>query len=147
MTDYLAQLEQVAEEFVSVFGVTQPPVAVDEILNKPLDGMWDKVDLSQLTLSFSVRGDRYAPRVSFAKLVVRQLVPTPWGVERGLPDLVGQDSKRILALALMLLVPRSLLNQIPRARWNPVEVANDFWIPEDDAETRLDLLRQSSSAG
>lgn len=144
MTDYLAKLEHIAEEFIDAFGVTQPPVAVDEILNKPMEGMWDKVDLSQLTLSFSVRGDRYAPRVSFAKLIVRQLASSPWGVERGLPDLIGQDSKRVLALALMLLVPRSLLNQIPRTRWNPVEVANDFLIPEDDAETRLDLLRQSS---
>ncbi|MCU0476828.1 MAG: hypothetical protein MUC99_12095 [Anaerolineae bacterium] len=139
-TETLSRLEQIADEFTAAFGFTAPPIQIDETLNRPHPGMWEKVDLSQLTLSFSVRGDRYAPRVSFSKLVVRQLIPTPWGVERGLPELIGQDANLLLAFARMLLVPRALLNGLPKSRWNPVEVAGDFHVPEDDAEARLELL-------
>jgi len=140
MTDY-ALLEQAIDDFITEYAITAPPIAVDEILNKPLPGMWDKVDLSQLTLSFSVRGDRYAPRVSIAKLLVRQLINSPWGVQRNLPELIGQDAAVILAFTRMLLVPRVLLQKMPQASWHPVEIASDFFVPEDDAEGRLALLK------
>lgn len=140
MTDY-AQLEHAADQFITDYGITAPPIPVDDLLNKPLPGMWEKVDLSQLTLSFSVRGDRYAPRVSIAKLLVRQLINSPWGVQYQLPTLIGQDNDKILTFTRMLLMPRVLLNTLPQARLHPVEVASDFLVPEDDAEARLALLR------
>ncbi len=140
MTDY-ALLEQAADAFIADFAITAPPIPVDELLNRPLPGMWEKVDLSQLTLSFSVRGDRYAPRVSIAKLLVRQLIASPWGARYQLPELIGQDSALMLAFTRMILVPRVLLQKMPHARWHPVEIASDFFVPEDDAEGRLALLK------
>jgi len=140
MTDYV-QLEQVADAFIADYGITDAPIPVDDLLNRPLPGMWEKVDLSQLTLSFSVRGDRNAPRVSIAKLLVRQLINSPWGVQHDLPNLIGQDTAVMLAFTRMLLIPRVLLEKMPHNRWHPVEIASDFLVPEDDAESRLTLLR------
>lgn len=140
MTDY-AQLEQAADDFITDYGIMTGPIPVDDLLNKPLPGMWEKVDLSQLTLSFSVRGDRYAPRVSIAKLLVRQLIGSNWGVQHQLPELINSDNERLLMFTRMILMPRVLLNKIPHGRWHPVEIASDFLVPEDDAEARLALLR------
>lgn len=140
MNDF-TQLEQAADDFIMDYGITNGPIPVDDLLNKPLPGMWEKVDLSQLTLSFSVRGDRYAPRVSIAKLLVRQLINSPWGAQHNLPELIGQDNDQILKFTRMLLMPRVLLDKIPHARWHPVEIASDFLVPEDDAEARLALLK------
>lgn len=140
----LNALEQAADAFIAAFKITEPPVPVDELLNRPQPGMWERVDLSQLTMSFAIRGDRFAPRVSFAKLVVRQLVQTEWGAQHKLPELIGTNAEAVLAFARMILIPRAILDTIPKARWSPIEVASDFHVPEDDAEARLEMIRSQA---
>ena len=101
--------------------------------------MWPKIDLSQLTLSFTSRGDRFAPRISVARLVVRQLVYTEWGKQHRLPELVGDDSSKIIDFGRMILMPRSLIDGMPAKEQTPIGVAMSFMVPEDDAEARLKL--------
>ena len=105
----------------------------------PKPGMWPKIDLGQLTLSFTSRGDRFAPRISIARLVVRQVVHTEWGIQHKLPDLVGYEPDRIADYARMVLMPWSLIEKLPERDRNPIGIAMAFMVPEDDAELRLNL--------
>ena len=105
----------------------------------PRPGMWPKIDLNQLTLSFTARGDRFAPRISIARLVVRQLVHTEWGKAHDLPDLVGDDPTRIAEFGRMVLMPLCLIEKLPVKEQTPINIAMTFMVPEDDAEARLNL--------
>ncbi|MFZ2879789.1 MAG: hypothetical protein WA009_09665, partial [Phototrophicaceae bacterium] len=98
------ELEAAADALIVEFGVTSPPVPIDTIMMTPKPGMWPKIDLGQLTLSFTSRGDRFAPRISIARLVVRQVVHTEWGIQHKLPDLVGYEPDRIADYARMVLM-------------------------------------------
>lgn len=138
MTNYAA-LESVANVLVAAFDVTTPPVPIDTMMMTPRPGMWPKIDLSQLTLSFTARGDRFAPRISIARLVVRQLVHTEWGKAHDLPDLIGDDPARIADFGRMVLMPLSLVEKLAVKEQNPISVAMTFMVPEDDAEARLNL--------
>lgn len=138
MTDYAA-LESAADALIAAFDVTSPPVPIDTMMITPRPGMWPKIDLSQLTLSFTSRGDRFAPRISIARLVVRQLVYTDWGKVHRLPELVGDDPTRIAEFGRMVLMPLSLIEKLPAKEQTPIGVAMTFMVPEDDAEARLNL--------
>ncbi len=138
MTEFAA-LEDAADALIAAFEVTTPPVPIDTIMVTPRPGMWPKIDLSQLTLSFTARGDRFAPRISVARLVVRQLVYTDWGKQHRLPELVGDDPSRIIDFGRMILMPRSLIDAMPAKEQTPIGVAMSFMVPEDDAEARLKL--------
>lgn len=138
MTDYAA-LESIADELIAAFDVATPPVPIDTMMMTPRPGMWPKIDLSQLTLSFTSRGDRFAPRISIARLVVRQLVYTEWGKAHRLPELVGDDPTAIAEFGRIILMPQSLIDKMPPREQNPIGVAMSFMVPEDDAELRLNL--------
>lgn len=138
MTDYPA-LESAADALVTAFDVKTPPVPIDTMMMTPRPGMWPKIDLSQLTLSFTARGDRFAPRISIARLVVRQLVYTDWGKEHKLPELIGDNPVTIADFGRMVLMPLSLVDQLPPKEQTAIGVAMTFMVPEDDAEARLNL--------
>jgi hypothetical protein len=138
MTEYAA-LEDAADALIAAFDVITPPVPIDTMMVTPRPGMWPKIDLSQLTLSFTSRGDRFAPRISVARLVVRQLVYTDWGKQNRLPELVGDDPSKIIDFGRMILMPRSLIDKMPAKEQTPIGVAMSFMVPEDDAEARLKL--------
>lgn len=133
------ELEAAADALIVEFGVTSPPVPIDTIMMTPKPGMWPKIDLGQLTLSFTSRGDRFAPQISIARLVVRQVVHTEWGIQHKLPDLVGYEPDRIADYARMVLMPWSLIEKLPERDRNPIGIAMAFMVPEDDAELRLNL--------
>lgn len=141
MIDYPA-LESAADELVAAFEVATPPVPIDTMMMTPRPGMWPKIDLSQLTLSFTARGDRFAPRISIARLVVRQLVNTDWGKGHNLPELIGDDPAHIAEFGRMILMPLSLIEQLPAKDQTPIGVAMTFMVPEDDAEARLNIRPQ-----
>jgi hypothetical protein len=138
MIDYPA-LESAADALVAAFDVKTPPVPIDTMMMTPRPGMWPKIDLSQLTLSFTARGDRFAPRISIARMVVRQLVYTDWGKAQKLPELVGDDPSAIAEFGRMVLMPMSLIEKMPVKEQTAIGVAMSFMVPEDDAEARLNI--------
>lgn len=139
MTEYEA-LEDAADALIAAFDITTPPVPIDTMMMTPRAGMWPKIDLSQLTLSFTARGDRFAPRISIARLIVRHLIQTEWGQAHNLHQLIGDDPSRIIDFGRMVLMPRALLNQMTDKDQTPINVSMAFMVPEDDAEARLNLL-------
>ncbi|NOG48894.1 MAG: hypothetical protein HND48_05130 [Chloroflexi bacterium] len=133
------ELEAAADALIVEFGVTSPPVPIDTIMMTPKPGMWPKIDLGRSTLSFTSRGDRFAPRISIARLVVRQVVHTEWGIQHKLPRprrLRTRPYRRLRAYGVDAVV---VDRKLPERDRNPIGIAMAFMVPEDDAELRLNL--------
>ncbi|HRL13001.1 MAG TPA: hypothetical protein PKX07_14050 [Aggregatilineales bacterium] len=134
------KLEAIVAELMAVYDVKLPPVPVEIMLARPREGMWDEMDINQLTGGFLRLTDPFSPRMSMARMLARHLVFSPWGTARGLPDLVGRDEAHLRLLARMLIMPRALLTALPPAKRTPALISTDFEVPAEDALQRLDEL-------
>jgi hypothetical protein len=133
-------METVAQEIVDTFEVFAPPVPIEIMLQHPRNQMWDEVDPTQLSGSFLSIKDRYSPRMSLTRLLVRHIATSVWGQKRNLHSLLA-DSNEILTFARMVIMPRDMINGLTLSQRNPDYVSSYFEVPRDDAEMRLsDLL-------
>jgi hypothetical protein len=137
------RLEGYAEEFVSLFGVKEPPVPIDDMLQYPPDDMWEKVDVTRLSGTFLAITDPYSPRMSLARMLVRHLASSEWGERRNLPALLHENPDNLRAMARMLLMPRKLVLDASDGELNPTTMSMIFQVPEEDARLRLEELDQA----
>lgn len=134
--DNQRQLEEVSIEICETFDVYAPPVPIELMLQKPPEGMWAEVDVSQLSGSFLNIKERYSPRMSLSRLLVRHIAASDWGKDRNLDRLLG-DSDGIGAFARMLLMPEDMVNGLTSGARNPKTMSMHFEVPEEDARLRL----------
>lgn len=130
------QLEAIAREICEQFEVYAPPVPIEIMLQKPVAGMWEEVDVSQLSGSFLSIKDRYSPRMSLARLLVRHIATSDWGQERGLDKILG-DAEELNLFARMLIMPEDMVAGLSSSSRNPKTMGLHFEVPEDDARHRL----------
>lgn len=132
-------LEKSAQEIIEMFEVFAPPVPVESMLQNPPQGAWSKVDPTQLSGGFLNIKEKFSPRMSLARLLVRHVAGSEWGRERGLFQIL-QKPDMIQCFARMVIMPREMiLSMIPRDR-NPLTIATQFEVPESDADLRLNDL-------
>lgn len=132
-------VEPAVDEILIAFDVDRPPVPVELMLQRPRDGMWPEIDLSEMSVTFLSLHDRYAPRMSAVRLLARNISRSEWGQSRGL-GAVGQDSHALNVLARALLVPKSLLDGFDKEVHEKTAISFRFELPEDDAQARLEDL-------
>ena len=130
------RLEEIAREICERFEVYAPPVPIEIMLQRPVAGMWEEVDVSQLSGSFLSIKDRYSPRMSLARLLVRHIATSDWGQERGLDSLLG-DGESLNLFARMLIMPEDMVTGLSSSARNPKTMSIHFEVPEDDARQRL----------
>ena len=130
------RLEEIAAELCDKFEVYAPPVPIELMLQKPLPGMWEEVDVTQLSGSFMSLKERFSPRMSVARLLVRHIVSSEWGRQHNLPGMVN-DEQQTRAFARMLLMPREMVRGLTDSMRNPKTMSTHFEVPESDAEERL----------
>lgn len=130
------QLEAIANELIALYGVQGSPVPIERMLQRPLNGMWEELDVSQLSGSFINISNRYSPRMSLARLLARHIVGSPWGKERGLGE-IARDEELMRAFARMLTMPSSLIAVLSASARTPEWMSTHFEVPPDDAEARL----------
>lgn len=140
----LDKLEAIAAELIAEFDVNYAPVPIETILQNPKDGMWEKVDITQLSGSFLSLKDPYSPRMSIARLLARHLASCPWGRERGLFELLREDDN-LKHFARMLIMPKPLVEQVNTAARTPTTMSLQFEVPEDDIRIRLDEIFDSGN--
>lgn len=134
------QLEQLADELVAAYDNLAPPVRIESMLQQPLPGMWEELDIARWSSSFINIADLYSPRMSLARLLARNIAASDWGRERGL-DEISADEEQIRAFARMLAMPSSLMQTLsPEAR-NAAYVSRHYEVPVDEAALRLSELR------
>jgi hypothetical protein len=140
--DELKQLDAIASELIKIYGIEKPPIPIEAILQNPKEGMWEEVNVSQLTGSFLSLKDRFSPRMSLARLLARHLLMSEWGEERHIVDLINRDDERMRAFARMLVMPQELIQALSAGMRNPVAISLQFEVPEEEAEARLSELKK-----
>ena len=135
--DKLHILEKIASELIQTYGITEPPVPVESMLKNPKGNMWKEVDVNQLSGSFLVIKDRFSPRMSMARLLVRHVAISDWGRERELQSMFIADEKLIRAFARMLVMPMDMMTSLSNSARSASMISARFEVPEDDARQRL----------
>jgi hypothetical protein len=129
-------LEAIAQEICDIFEVFAPPVPVEMMLQKPRDNMWAELDPSQLSGGFLNIKERYAPRMSLSRLLVRHIATSEWGKARHLHTLLG-NTETLNQFARMLLMPQDMVVGLTSSARNPKTISVHFEVPEDEARQRL----------
>ncbi|MDQ7025981.1 MAG: hypothetical protein Q9P44_10530 [Anaerolineae bacterium] len=130
------ELETIATEICDTYDIFAPPVPVEIMLQKPRDNMWEELDPSQLSGSFMSIRDRYSPRMSLARMLVRHIAASDWGQERNLHTILG-DTQLLNMFARMLLMPKDMVLGLTSSARNPKTMSIHFEVPQDDARERL----------
>lgn len=134
-----SQLEKIANHLIEVYDIQGPPVPIESMLQRPLDEMWEELDIGKLSSSFINISDFYAPRMSLARLLARHIASSNWGKERGL-DAASRDEEQMRAFARMLMMPSSLVTPLSASARTPEWLSIHFEVPADDALLRLQEL-------
>jgi hypothetical protein len=129
-------LEEIAQEICDEFEAFAPPIPVELMLQQPPENMWDEIDVAQLSGSFLSIKERYSPRMSLARLLVRHIAASEWGISRGLDKILG-DSELLNAFARMLLMPKEMILGLTTTMKTPQAISLRFEVPESDAKDRL----------
>jgi len=129
-------LEQIANEICETFEIYAPPVPVELMLQKPRNKMWEELDPTQLSGNFLSIKDRYSPRMSLARLLVRHIAASDWGKGRELNTLLG-DTEALNTFARMLMMPEDMVVGLTTSNRNPKTMSIHFEVPEDEARQRL----------
>jgi hypothetical protein len=137
-SDTLAQIEAAVNDLLTAFDVITPPVPVEIMLQRPKAGMWKEVNLSELSAAFINVRQRFSPRMSIARLLVRHILRSDWAASRNLAPLLNDD-EAIRAFARAILMPRALLAGKTASR-DPAVLSTRFELPEDDVILRLNDL-------
>ena len=139
MNERFSSLEALAAEVIATFEIKTPPVPIEHMLQHPRTGMWEEVDIRQLSSGFLSLEDRYSPRMSLARLLARQIAFSSWGKKRGiLPLLDAPDA--VAAFARMLIMPASMVEALSDNARTATNMRQHFEVPEKDARSRLDDL-------
>jgi hypothetical protein len=134
-TDELNErIELCVDELLAVYDIDRPPVPVELMLQRPRDGMWKEIDLSEMSASFLNLFDRHAPRMSAVRFLARTVARSEWGKERGL-DVLLTNPDTLRRLARAIIIPRAFLENSEVA--DKTAISLRFEVPEEDAETRL----------
>lgn len=133
------ELERIVNSLIDLYDIQGPPVPIESMLQHPLDAMWEKLDISKLSGGFINVTDYYAPRMSLARLLARQIAGSDWGKERGI-DAIGTDEDMVRAFARMLIMPSNLLTALSANARTPEWLSIHFEVPADDALLRLQEL-------
>jgi hypothetical protein len=133
---YSELIEIATNDLIAAFDVNMPPVPVEIMLQRPKPGMWQQVNLSELSAAFINVRERYSPRMSIARLLVRYICRSTWGADHNLGDLQN-DEPAIRAFARTLLMPRQMIAALVESEREPFAISNRFEVPEDDARLRL----------
>ncbi|MEM6283513.1 MAG: hypothetical protein AAF787_15080 [Chloroflexota bacterium] len=138
MYDY-QELETVVNEILTIFDVNTPPVPVESMLQKPVNDMWDEVDVTQLSGSFLRLNDQYSPRMSMARLLARHIIFSEWANTHNISHL-QEDVDGIRAFARMVIMPRVMVQDMSAGARTPTTMRLHFEVPEADARKRLEEL-------
>jgi hypothetical protein len=130
------KIDAIVQELLAIFDVQHPPVPIETMLRQPPEGLWEDVDPTQLSGTFLSLNNRYAPRMSLARLLVRHIAESAWGEEKELLQLLT-SSDSIHDFARALVMPRSMMATLDERGRTAATVSLQFEVPEDDAEKRL----------
>lgn len=137
--EQIVYLEKVVNELLEAFEIYAPPVPIEHMLRRPVNQMWQEMDLTQLSGSFLYLRDQYSPRMSLARLLVRHIVRSEWGQERKLSEYLT-DEDALHLFSRMLIMPRDMIDSLTSSTRTALAISEEFEVPIDEAKQRLNDL-------
>src|SRR5258705_10884506 len=128
--DQLGVIEMAIVDLMNAFDVTEPPIPVEIMLQRPKAGMWKEVNLSELSTAFINIKQRYSPRMSVARLLARCACRSEWGDTRKLSE-IGSTDDGLRALARAILMPQTMLDRLTVVSRTPMTASMRLEVPED----------------
>ncbi len=138
-TEQIAYLEKITEELLQAFEVYAPPVPIEHMLREPVNQMWREMDLTQLSGSFLDVRDQFSPRMSLARLLVRHIARSEWGMERELDTLLDNDAA-VRQFSRMLIMPQAMIDSLTHSTRTALSISQEFEVPIEEAKQRLTEL-------
>ncbi len=138
-SEQLDLIESAVADLMLAFDVSNPPVPVEIMLQRPKVGMWKEINLSELSTAFINIKQRYSPRMSVSRLLARNVCRSEWGISRKVTAVCNTD-ETLRALARAILMPRSMIEALAPSSRTPIAISMRFEVPEDDARLRLEEL-------
>lgn len=135
--DDMQRLEEIATQLLDEFDVHAPPVPIESMLQHPKEGMWEDVDVNQLSGTFLSIKDQYSPRMSLARLLARHVAMSDWGKQKGLLELIRKNDEMLKTFARMIVMPANMIRGMTPSARNPMALSAEFEVPEEDVRQRL----------
>ena len=134
----MREFEAVAMELITAFDIKSPPIPIESMLQHPQEGMWQEVDLRNLSISFLSVRETYSPRMSLCRLLARHVITSEWGHNRGTDQIHTEED--IHRFARMLIMPLEMVQALSSGARNPTTMSLHFEVPEEDARLRLEEI-------
>lgn len=135
----LPPLEAAVRELLEAFDIRTPPVPIESMLQHPRLDMWREVNPRNISLGFLNSRGLYAPRMSLARLLAREIAASVWGIQRHVPEMVREEAQ-MQAFARMLIMPAHMIMALSGGARTPAELSVHFEVPIEDADLRLSEL-------
>lgn len=135
----LHKLDLVVKELLTLYSISAPPIPIESMLQHPHPNMWNEVDLKDLSSSFLNISTPFSPRISLARFLAKTIAKSPWGEERGLPEIV-HDDQSIYRFARAIIMPAEMVLEINDDARTADLISLHFEVPLDDARLRLEEL-------
>jgi hypothetical protein len=131
-----ARINRLVNALLERYQVSAPPVPIEDMLNHPLDGLWE-AQSDQISFILGHGLYRYAPRLAEARLLYRVMSESPTAHEGGL-DTPWPVSRRVIKyFARCLLMPEDWIRALPQPDRTPDAVSEIFQVTSYDAIIRL----------
>lgn len=130
------RLEEITREIFEIFEIYAPPIPIETMLGQPPAGLWEEVDIAQLSGSFLSVKERYSPRMSLARLLARHIAQSEWGAQRNLHTMINSEDA-VHTFARMLLIPADMIDGLTSNTRNPRVISQQFEAPEEEVRQRL----------
>jgi len=138
------RLETIVGKLLNLYDITSAPIPLEKMLQTSHEGLWQSVDLSDLSINFyAPTTSLYAPRMSLARMIGRMLSQSEWGKQQGIADLLN-DEDAVHAFARVLVMPAPMIDALPPANKSPDVLSDYFEVPQSDVELRLADLEHYS---
>jgi hypothetical protein len=131
-----ARIHRLAQRLLERYGVTTPPVPIDEMLRRPVLDLWD-TNPEKVSSIIGHGLYRYAPRLAAARLLYRYISDSAQARAAGFDAPLPAARREVKYFARCLLMPEAWIRALPEADRTPDTISEKFQVTPFDALIRL----------
>jgi hypothetical protein len=134
--DTRVRIHLLAQRLLERYGVTAPPVPIDELLRQPISNLWD-TNPEKVSSIIGHGLYRYAPRLAQARLLYRYISDSAAARAAGFDAPWPAARREVKYFARCLLMPEDWIRALSEADRTPDTISEKFQVTPFDALIRL----------
>ncbi len=131
-----ARIHRLVQRLLDRYGVTTPPVPIDEMLRRPVLNLWD-TNPEKVSTIIGHGLYRYAPRLAAARLLYRYISDSAGARAAGFDAPWPAARREVKYFARCLLMPDDWIRALSEADRTPDAISGKFQVTPFDALIRL----------